>query len=51
MVVPLAPDLFSLQVLKNLGSTLCEWRNVWAELLKKTPQDLKMPKGKMQPVG
>ena len=51
VVVPLAPDLFSLQGLKNLGPTLREWRGVWAELLHKAPRDLKMPKGKMEPVG
>lgn len=49
--LPLAPDLFSLQGLKNLGPTLREWRVVWAELLKKAPQDLPMPKGSMQPIG
>jgi chromosome partitioning protein len=26
VVVPVAPDLFSLQGLKNLGPTLCAWR-------------------------
>lgn len=51
VVVPLAPDLFSLQGLKNLGPTLREWRRIWAELLQKAPADLKMPSGKMEPVG
>jgi cellulose biosynthesis protein BcsQ len=49
--IPLAPDLFSLQGLKNLGPTLREWRTTWAELLKKAPADLSMPKGAMQPAG
>jgi chromosome partitioning protein len=49
--LPLAPDLFSLQGLKNLGPTLREWRAVWAELLTKAPTELSMPKGAMQPVG
>ncbi len=49
--LPLAPDLFSLQGLKNLGPTLREWRAVWADLLTKAPSELPMPKGKMQPVG
>lgn len=49
--LPLAPDLFSLQGLKNLGPTLNEWREVWKELLKKAPVDVPMPKGAMQPVG
>jgi cellulose biosynthesis protein BcsQ len=49
--LPLAPDLFSLQGLKNLGPTLNEWREVWKELLKKAPADVPMPKGAMQPIG
>ncbi|MCX6178758.1 MAG: AAA family ATPase [Chlorobiales bacterium] len=49
--LPLAPDLFSLQGLKNLGPTLREWRAAWADLLTKAPSELPMPKGKMQPVG
>ncbi|MDS4070356.1 MAG: ParA family protein [Candidatus Competibacter sp.] len=49
--LPLAPDLFSLQGLKNLGPTLREWRVIWAELLTKGPSDVSMPKGTMQPVG
>lgn len=49
--LPLAPDLFSLQGLKNLGPTLRDWRSVWAELLPKSPLDLPMPKGSMYPVG
>lgn len=49
--LPLAPDLFSLQGLKNLGPTLREWRSVWSNLLTKAPADLSMPKGSMQPIG
>jgi len=49
--LPLAPDLFSLQGLKNLGPTLKEWREVWEELLMKAPKDLHMPKGTMRPIG
>ncbi len=49
--LPLAPDLFSLQGLKNLGPTLNKWREVWKELLKKAPADVAMPKGTMQPIG
>ena len=49
--LPLAPDLFSLQGLKNLGPTLQEWRVIWAELLTKGPSDVSMPKGTMKPVG
>ena len=49
--LPLAPDLFSLQGLKNLGPTLRDWRTVWNDLLTKAPPDLSMPKGAMQPIG
>lgn len=49
--LPLAPDLFSLQGLKNLGPTLREWRQVWSDLLSKAPADLSLPKGSMQPIG
>jgi len=49
--LPLAPDLFSLQGLKNLGPTLREWRAVWTDLTNKAPPDLLMPKGSMQPIG
>ena len=49
--LPLAPDLFSLQGLKNLGPTLRDWRAVWADLLTKAPSNLPMPKGVMQPIG
>jgi chromosome partitioning protein len=49
--VPLAPDLFSLQGLKNLGPSLKEWRKVWVDLLSKAPEGLSMPKGLMKPIG
>ena len=51
VVLPLAPDLFSLQGLKNLGPKLQEWRANWNELLMKAPQDISMPKGQMKPSG
>lgn len=49
--MPLAPDLFSLQGLKNLGPTLRTWRSGWTERLKKAPHDVSMPKGTMSPLG
>jgi chromosome partitioning protein len=49
--VPLAPDLFSLQGLRNLGPTLRDWRGIWSDLLSKAPVDLPMPKGQMKPIG
>jgi chromosome partitioning protein len=53
VVVPLAPDLFSLQGLKNLGPTLRTWRQEWSDRRKNKPADLPitLPKGGMQPVG
>lgn len=51
VVLPLAPDLFSLQGLKNLGPTLREWRSIWSSLLTKAPAGLSIPKGSMQPAG
>ena len=52
LVVPMIPDLFSLQGLKNLGPSIREWRNGWQERLKKNPaKDLELPKGQMTPIG
>ena len=48
VVVPLSPDLFSLQGLSNLGPTLRRWRQEWQERLEKNPAaDLKLPLGRM----
>ncbi|NEV63868.1 ParA family protein [Thiorhodococcus minor] len=49
--IPLAPDLFSLQGLKNLGPTLRDWGRIWGHLATKAPTDLSLPKGRMQPIG
>jgi cellulose biosynthesis protein BcsQ len=52
VVVPVAPDLFSLQGLKNLGPTLRQWRQAWQQALPKAPATLgEMPEGQMAPVG
>ena len=52
VVIPLGPDLFSLQGLKNLGPTLRRWRVEWKERLAKNPvADLKLPPGSIQPIG
>lgn len=51
VVVPLSPDLFSLQGLRNLGPTLRRWREEWRARLQKKPQELALPSGKIQPVG
>jgi cellulose biosynthesis protein BcsQ len=52
VVVPVAPDLFSLQGLKNLGPTLRKWRETWRQAKSMAPAALgKQPSGEMRPVG
>ena len=52
VVIPLGPDLFSLQGLRNLGPTLREWRSGWQERIRRNPaSDLVLPEGHMQPIG
>jgi len=52
VVIPLSPDLFSLQGLRNLGPTRRKWREEWIDRLKRKPQmDLELPRGDMQPLG
>ena len=51
VAIPLAPDLFSLQGLKNLGPTLRRWRREWEDRLKKGPPDIPLPQGQMSPAG
>lgn len=52
VVVPLAPDLFSLQGLRNLGPTLQTWREGWRERRQRNPDpDLRLPLGGMAPIG
>ncbi|ETW95295.1 MAG: cobyrinic acid a,c-diamide synthase [Candidatus Entotheonella factor] len=52
VVVPLAPDLLSLQGLRHLGPTLRRWRAEWQERLKKNSvEGLSLPPGHMHPVG
>lgn len=53
VILPLAPDLFSLQGLKNLGPTLRDWRKVWNELADKAPkaEEISLPGGEMKPSG
>lgn len=52
VVVPMAPDLFSLQGLRNLGPTLRDWRRGWRKRLDERPADDRaLPAGAMQPLG
>lgn len=52
VVVPLAPDLFSIQGLRNLGPTLRDWRVEWdaRKALNPAPE-LSLPLGTMSPLG
>lgn len=52
VVIPLSPDLFSLQGLRNLGPTLRRWREQWIERIEKNPaSDLNLPPGSIKPAG
>lgn len=52
IVLPLAPDLFSLQGLRNLGPTLKRWRKEWKLRLEQNPSDdLRLPQGKLKALG
>lgn len=53
IVVPLAPDLFSIQGLRNLGPTLTDWRSEWNERRGKAPTNmgLRLPDGRMEALG
>ena len=53
VAVPLAPDLFSLQGLRNLGPTLRDWRQEWGDRLDRRPtdSDLALPAADMHPAG
>jgi chromosome partitioning protein len=52
VVVPLSPDLFSLQGLRNLGPTLQMWREGWQDRIERgNIVDLALPAGNMSPAG
>lgn len=52
VVVPLSPDLFSLQGLRNLGPTLRNWREDWKDRVERGKiVDLPLPPGQMNPAG
>jgi len=52
VIVPLAPDLFSLQGLRNLGPALQNWRRDWKDRLERNPDPtLELPGGEMRPGG
>jgi cellulose biosynthesis protein BcsQ len=52
VVIPIAPDLYSLQGLQNLGPTLRTWRRDWRDRVERLPRpDLQPPAGDMRPAG
>ena len=52
IVIPLAPDLYSLQGLRTLGPTLRRWREEWSERHDRNPvPNLSIPLGTMAPSG
>ena len=53
VVFPLAPDLFSLQGLRNIGPTLGDWREQWRDRLDRQPSDtdLELPDAAIEPAG
>ena len=53
VVVPLAPDLFSLQGLRNLGPTLRVWRKEWQDRVDRWPDgsSLPLPSADITPAG
>ncbi len=52
VVIPLGPDLFSLQGLRNLGPSLRAWRASWQELSAKNPDpSMELPSGQIEPLG
>lgn len=53
VVVPLSPDLFSLQTLRNLGPVLRRWPEEWRKRLDARPSglDFDLPSGRVKPVG
>lgn len=53
MVIPVASDLFSLQGIKNIGTTLDTWKRQWDNRLEQKPDKVKfgIPVGNIKPAG
>jgi chromosome partitioning protein len=53
VVIPAAPDLFSVQGLENVGPRLKLWRREWQDRRLRQPPDMgfALPPGEMQPLG
>jgi cellulose biosynthesis protein BcsQ len=52
VAIPVAPDLFSVRGLQNVGSRLKSWRAEWLDRLNRAPKlDFTLPPGAMRPIG
>jgi len=52
VVIPVAPDLFSVRGLENVGGRLKSWRAEWQDRLNRAPPlDFSLPEGGMRPIG
>jgi len=53
VIVPIAPDLFSIRGLANVGPTMKRWRQDWRKRLDEWPSalDFQKPPGTMHPLG
>ena len=54
VVIPVAPDLFSLQGLRNIGPTLREWRDDWQNVrtqASRRSSTASLPEAEFQPIG
>lgn len=52
VIIPVAPDLFSVRGLENVGGRLKSWRAEWQDRLDRSPRlDFGLPTGGMQPIG
>ncbi len=52
VIVPVAPDLFSMQGLENVGPRLATWREQWNDRRARAPKlDFELPRGEMKSLG
>lgn len=52
VMIPVAPDLFSVEGLQNVGVRLKAWRAEWIDRLDRAPPlNFDLPKGEMRPIG
>jgi cellulose biosynthesis protein BcsQ len=52
VIIPVAPDLFSVRGLENVGRRLKSWRAEWQDRIDRAPSlDFSLPSGNMRPIG